>query len=85
MQQRSRPDQSDQVFLSLTIGIIVAGLPSVVAAHIIYGVRRSEADSPNSLTTGYRFQSHPWHLTSLVGIILFLIALPILGWARHAA
>jgi RsiW-degrading membrane proteinase PrsW (M82 family) len=85
LQQRLRPDQTDQVFLLLTIGIIVTGLASIVAARIIYLVRRSQAISPNSFTTGHRFQKHPWHLTSLAGIILFLIALPILGWARHAA
>jgi len=74
--------QSDNVVLLLAIGIIVAGLASVVAARIIYRARRSQAISPNSFTTGHRFQNHPWHLTSLIGIVLFLITLPILGWAR---
>lgn len=74
--------QSDNVILLLAIGIIVAGIASVVAAFIIYRARRSQANSLNSFTTGHRFQSHPWHLTSLISIALFLIALAILGWAR---
>ena len=80
--QRQVLGQSDNVVLLLAIGIIVAGLASVVAARIIYRARRSQAISPNSFTTGHRFQSHPWHMTSLIGIVLFLITLPILGWAR---
>jgi RsiW-degrading membrane proteinase PrsW (M82 family) len=80
--QRQVLGQSDNVVLLLAIGIIVAGLASVVAARIIYRARRSQAISPNSFTTGHRFQNHPWHLTSLIGIVLFLITLPILGWAR---
>jgi protease PrsW len=83
LQQRLGLGQSNQGILLLAIGVIVAGLASVVAAHIIYRARRSQAISPNSFTTGHRFQNHPWHLTSLFGIILFLIALPILGWARQ--
>jgi len=74
--------QSDKVVLLLTIGIIVAGIAALVAARIIYRARRSQAVAPNSFTTGHRFQSHPWHWTSLIGIALFLIVLPILGWAR---
>jgi hypothetical protein len=80
--QRQVLGQSDNVVLLLAIGIIVAGLASVVAARIIYRARRSQAISPNSFTTGHRFKNHPWHLTSLIGIVLFLITLPILGWAR---
>jgi RsiW-degrading membrane proteinase PrsW (M82 family) len=82
--QRQVLGQSDNVVLLLAIGIIVAGLASVVAARIIYRARRSQAISPNSFTTGHRFQNHPWHLTSLIGIVLFLITLPILGWARSS-
>lgn len=81
--QRQVLGQSDNVVLLLIFGIIVAGVASVVAAHIIYRARRSQAISPNSFTTGHRFQSYPWHLTSLIGIILFLIALPVLGWTRQ--
>jgi protease PrsW len=83
--QRQALGQSEYAILLLAVGIVVAGLASVLAARIIYRARRSQAISPNSFTTGHRFQHHPWHLTSLIGIILFLIALPILGWARHAA
>src|ERR1700688_930632 len=82
LQQLLALSQNDQVVLILAICIIVAGLASIVAARIIYLARRSQAVSPNSFTTGHRFQNHPWHLTSLVAIILFLSALPILGWAR---
>jgi RsiW-degrading membrane proteinase PrsW (M82 family) len=74
--------QNDNVILLLAIGILIAGIASVVAAFIIYRARRSQANSLNSFTTGHRFQSHPWHLTSLISIALFLIALNILGWAR---
>ena len=80
-----RHAQSDHVFFLLTFGIVVAALASVVAARIIYRARRSQAISPNSFTTGHRFRHHQWHFTGLIGIIFFLIALPILGWARHAA
>ena len=82
LQQRLGLGQSSQVVLVLAIGIIVTGLTSVAAARIIYLARRSQAVSPNSFTTGHRFQHHPWHLTGLVVIILFLSMLPILGWAR---
>jgi len=81
--QRQVLGQSDNVVLLLAIGIIVAGVASVVAAHIIYRARRSQAISPNSFTTGHRFQNHPWHLTSFIGIIIFLIALPVFGWTRQ--
>ena len=57
--QRQVLGQSDNVVLLLAIGIIVAGLASVVAARIIYRARRSQAISPNSFTTGHRFQNHP--------------------------
>jgi RsiW-degrading membrane proteinase PrsW (M82 family) len=80
--QRQVFGQSGNVGLLLAIGIIVAGIASVVAAHIIYRARKSQATSPNSFTAGHRFQRHSWHLTSLISIVLFLIALPILGWAR---
>jgi RsiW-degrading membrane proteinase PrsW (M82 family) len=80
--QRQVLGQSDNVVLLLAIGIIVAAIASVVAACVIYRARRSQAISPNSFTAGHRFQSHPWHLTSLIGIALFLIVLTILGWAR---
>jgi protease PrsW len=83
--QRQTLGQSDHVVLLLAFGIVMAALASVVAAHIIYRARRSQAIAPNSFTTGNRFQHHRWHLTGLIGIILFLIALPLLGWARHAA
>jgi hypothetical protein len=33
--------------------------------------------------TGHRFQNHSWHLTGLLGITLFLIALPLSGWAQR--
>jgi RsiW-degrading membrane proteinase PrsW (M82 family) len=83
LQQRLGMGQSSRAILLLAIGIIVAGLATFVAALIIYRARRLQATSPNSFTTGHRFQNHPWHLTGLVSIILFLIALPILGWARQ--
>src|SRR5476651_715401 len=83
--QRQTLGQSDNVVLLLAFGIVMAALASVVAAHIIYRARRSQAIAPNSFTTGNRFQHHRWHLTGLIGIILFLIALPLLGWARLAA
>jgi hypothetical protein len=76
--------QSRHVIMLLTIGIAGAALASVVAAVIIYRARRSQAISPNSFTNGRRVQHQRWQLTGLFGIILFLIALPILGWARHA-
>jgi RsiW-degrading membrane proteinase PrsW (M82 family) len=82
--QRHDLGQSTHVIMLLTIGIAGAAVASVVAAGIIYRARRSQAVSPNSFTNGHRFQHHRWHLTGLFGIILFLIALPILGWARHA-
>ena len=83
LQQRLGPDEGDLAILLLTSGVVLAGLASVVAARIIYRVRKSQAISPNSFTAGHRFNSHPWHVTSLVGIALFLLALPILGWARQ--
>jgi RsiW-degrading membrane proteinase PrsW (M82 family) len=81
LQQRAL-GQSEHAILLLAIGIVVAGLASMTAALIIYRARRSQALSPNSFSTGHRFQNHQWHLTSLIGIVLFLITLPILGWAR---
>jgi len=82
--QQQALTQSDHVFLLLAFGIVAAALASVVAACIIYRARKSQATAPNSFTTGHRFQYHRWHLTGLISILLFLIALPILGWARHA-
>lgn len=80
--QRQIPGQSDDIVLLLTIGVIMAGLASLIAARFIYRARRSQAVSPNSFATGHRFQNHSWRLTSLIGIVLFLITLPILGFAR---
>ena len=80
--QRQIPGQSDDLALLLTVGVIMAGLASLVAARFIYKARRSQAVSPNSFATGHRFQNHSWRLTSLIGIVLFLVTLPILGWAR---
>jgi len=82
LQQRLGLGQNDQTVLLMAIGIVAAGLASVVAARIIYLARKSQAVSPNSFATGHRFQSHPWHLTSLAAIVLFLVALPLFGWAR---
>jgi RsiW-degrading membrane proteinase PrsW (M82 family) len=82
LQQRLGPGQNAKTVLLMAIGIVAAGLASVVAARIIYLARRSQAVSPNSFATGHRFQHHPWHLTSLAAIVLFLIALPLMGWAR---
>jgi len=82
LQQRLGLGQSNQMALMLTMGIAAAGVTCVLAAITIYRARRSQAVSPNSFTTGHRFQHRPWHLTSLIAIILFLVALPILGWAR---
>lgn len=82
LQQRLGLVQNDQTVLLTAIGIAAAGLASVVAARIIYLARKSQAVSPNSFAVGHRFQSHSWHLTSLAAIVLFLVALPLLGWAR---
>jgi protease PrsW len=81
LQQRLESGENGQVALMMAIGIIVAGLAAIVAARIIYLARRSQAVSPNSFTTGHRFRNHPWHLTGLAAIVLFLIVLPILGFA----
>jgi len=82
LQQRLRLDQSGLAVLMIAIGIVAAGLASVVAARIIYRARLAQAVSSNSFMTRHRFQNHPWRRTSLVVIALFLVALPILGWAR---
>jgi RsiW-degrading membrane proteinase PrsW (M82 family) len=82
LQQRLELSQNYQVAMMMAVGIIVAGLATVVAARIIYLARKSQAVSPNSFTTGHRFQNHPWHLTGLGAIVLFLVALPVLGFVR---
>jgi RsiW-degrading membrane proteinase PrsW (M82 family) len=66
----------------LMLGFIVCGLVTLIATRIIYKARRSQAPVHNSFTHSERFQTHPWRVTGIVGLVLFLAALPLLGWLR---
>jgi RsiW-degrading membrane proteinase PrsW (M82 family) len=83
VQQRLGSSQDDYAIMWPVIGMAMAGLVCVTAASIIYRARKSQATAPNSFTVGRRFQNHQWHVTALICIALFLIALPLLGWARQ--
>ena len=67
----------------LTLGFVVCGLVTLIAARIIYRARRSQAPVHNSFTHSERFQSHPWRVTAIVSLVLFLAALPLLGFLRE--
>jgi RsiW-degrading membrane proteinase PrsW (M82 family) len=83
LQQQPGLSQNDHEILLLAFGIVMASVATGVAARIIYRISRSHAASSNCFTTGHRYQNHPWHLTSLFGVVLFLVALPLLGWAQR--
>jgi RsiW-degrading membrane proteinase PrsW (M82 family) len=67
----------------LMLGFIVCGLVTLIATRIIYKTRRSQAPVHNSFTHSERFQNHPWRVTWIVGLVLFLAGLPLLGWLRE--
>jgi RsiW-degrading membrane proteinase PrsW (M82 family) len=75
--------ESNTAIWWLGLGVVVAGLVTLVAAQIVYRARKSQTIVRNSFTHGERFRNHPWRMTSMVGIILFLVELPILGWIRE--
>jgi RsiW-degrading membrane proteinase PrsW (M82 family) len=67
----------------LMLGFIVCGGVTLIATRIIYKARRSQAPVHNSFTHSERFQRHPWRVTWIVGLVLFLASLPLLGWLRE--
>ncbi len=67
----------------LMIGLVVCGLVTLIATRIIYEARRSQAPVHNSFTHSERFQNHPWRVTWIVGLVLFLAGLPLLDWLRE--
>jgi RsiW-degrading membrane proteinase PrsW (M82 family) len=83
LQARLAVTQSDAAIWWLGLGAVVAGLVTLVAARIVYRARRSQTVVHNSFTHGERFRNHPWRMTGLAAIVLFLIELPILGWLRE--
>jgi RsiW-degrading membrane proteinase PrsW (M82 family) len=84
LQRQLAATESNAVAWWLMLGVVVCGLLTLVAARIIYKARRSQAPVHNSFTHSERFKSHPWRITWIVGLVLFLAALPLLGWLREA-
>lgn len=80
--QQQEASQSGQNFI-LSASVVVAAIASGLAARIVYKLRKSAATSPNSFAKQQRFRNHPWHLTGLAGITLFLVALPFFGWVQQ--
>lgn len=83
LQARLAAAPSDAAVWWLGFGAVIAGLVTLVAARIVYRARRSQTVVHNSFTHGERFRNHPWRMTGLAAIVLFLIELPMLGWVRE--
>jgi RsiW-degrading membrane proteinase PrsW (M82 family) len=84
LQRQLAATESNALAWWLILGAVVCGLITLIATRIIYRARRSQAPVHNSFTHSERFQSHPWRITWIVGLVLFLTALPLLGWLREA-
>ena len=84
LQRQLAATESNAVAWWLLLGVVVCGLVTLIAARIVYRARRSQAPVHNSFTHSERFQSHPWRITWIVGLVLFLAALPLLGWLRES-
>jgi len=82
LQRQLAPGESSAAVWWLGAGLAAAGIVTLVAARIIYSARRLQAAEHNSFTHRRRFHNHPWHVTGLVMIVMFIAALPLLGWAR---